>query len=88
MSIFCIDNLQNVDYNIKKFKFKGEKMIKITLTSARENAGLSIEEVAEILHKSKGTISNWEKGRTSMKIDDFIELCNLYKISNDYVMLP
>lgn len=63
-------------------------MVKITLASARENAGLSIEKVAEIMHKSKGTISNWENGKTSMKVHDFIKLCNLYKISNDYIILP
>lgn len=63
-------------------------MVKITLTSARKNAGLTIEEVAEKMHKNKGTISNWEKGRTSMKINDFVELCNLYKISHDYIILP
>lgn len=63
-------------------------MIKITLASARENAGLSIDEVAELMHKSKETINNWENGITSMKVDDFIELCNLYKISNDYIILP
>lgn len=63
-------------------------MVKITLASARENAGLSIEKVAEIMHKSKNTITNWENGKTSLKVHDFVELCNLYKISNDYIILP
>jgi transcriptional regulator with XRE-family HTH domain len=63
-------------------------MLKITLTAARVNAGYSLDEVAERLQKSKGTIINWEKGRTSMKITEFEELCNLYKISKDHINLP
>lgn len=63
-------------------------MLKITLTAARVNAGFSLDEVAEKINKSKGTIINWEKGRTSMKIAEFEELCNLYRISKDYIILP
>ena len=37
------------------------------------------------MKKTKGTIINWEKGRTSIKIAEFEELCNLYKISKDYI---
>lgn len=40
------------------------------------------------MKKTKGTIINWEKGRTSIKIAEFEELCNLYKISKDYIILP
>lgn len=40
------------------------------------------------MQKTKGTIINWEKGRTPMKISDFEELCNLYKISKEYIILP
>lgn len=63
-------------------------MLKITLTAARVNAGFSLEEVAEKLQKSKSTIINWEKGRTPIKISDFKSLCNLYKISEEYIILP
>lgn len=65
-----------------------EKKLQITLTAARVNAGYSLDEVAKEMKKAKGTIINWEKGRTSIKIAEFEELCNLYKISKDYIILP
>ncbi len=65
----------------------GEKL-QITLKAARVNAGFSLEQVAERMQKNKSTIINWEKGRTSMKISEFEELCNLYRISKDYIILP
>lgn len=65
-----------------------KKRLQITLTAARVNAGFSLEEVAEKMQKSKSTIINWEKGRTSMKIPEFDDLCNLYGISKDYIILP
>lgn len=65
----------------------GEKL-QITLKAARVNAGFSLKQVAERMQKNKSTIINWEKGRTSMKISEFEELCNLYRISKDYIILP
>lgn len=65
-----------------------EKKLQITLTAARVNAGYSLDEAAKEMKKTKGTIINWEKGRTSIKIAEFEELCNLYKISKDYIILP
>lgn len=63
-------------------------MLKITLTAARVNAGYSIDDVANKLHKTKWTIINWEKGRCSIKIQDFNALCRLYNISKDYIIVP
>lgn len=63
-------------------------MLKITLTAARINAGYSIDEVAKILKKAKQTIISWEKGKTSMRVSDFQELCDLYKIPMDNINLP
>lgn len=63
-------------------------MFKITLTAARINAGLSLEKVAESMGKSKSTIINWEKGRTSMRIAEYEKLCDLYAISPDNIILP
>jgi len=63
-------------------------MFKITLTAARVNAGFSLDDVAKELQKNKGTIINWEKGRTPMKISDFDNLCKLYKVPKDNIILP
>lgn len=65
-----------------------DKKLQITLTAARVNAGYSIEEIAKKMQRSKNTIINWEKGKTSMKVLEFENLCNLYKIPKDYIILP
>ena len=62
--------------------------IQISLAAARVNAGMTQLEAARQMRVSKQTIINWEKGRTSIKIAEFEELCNLYKISKDYIILP
>lgn len=62
-------------------------MLKITLTAARINAGFTVEEVAKQLNKGENTIINWERGITSPRISDFNKLCNLYRISKDYIDL-
>lgn len=54
-------------------------MDKITLAAARVNAGLRIEDVANIIDKSPSTISSWENYTSSPKILDAIKLCELYK---------
>ena len=65
-----------------------ERNLQITLTAARVNAGYSLDEVAKEMKKTKGTIINWDKGRTSMKIAEFEDLCKLYNIAKDYIILP
>ena len=40
---------------------------KITLKAARVNAELTLEDVAEIMGKSKQSIENWESGKTPIK---------------------
>lgn len=63
-------------------------MFKISLAAARVNAGYSQDDVAKYMHKSKSTIGSWENGKTSMKISEFEQLCNLYKIERDNILLP
>lgn len=45
--------------------------LKISLKAARINAGLTQEAVAAMLKKSKVTIINWEKGKTSIDKGNF-----------------
>ena len=63
-------------------------MVQISLVAARVNAGYSIENIARKMGKSKSTIINWEKGRTSMKVDECEKLCKLYNIPREYIILP
>lgn len=62
--------------------------LKISLKAARINAGLTQEAVAAMLKKSKVTIINWEKGKTSIDKGNFDALCRLYSVDEDNIFLP
>lgn len=63
-------------------------MYRVTLTAARINAGFTLDEVAQRMHKSKGTIIAWEKGKSPISVQDFKELCNLYNAPMEHINLP
>ena len=65
-----------------------EKKLQITLTAARVNAGLTLDEVAKKIHKSKNTIIAWEKGQKAIDVYNFNELCILYKVPKECIILP
>lgn len=63
--------------------------MKIKLNAARVNAGLTQEDVAKRLGKSKNTIVSWEKGKSSPDIETGKALAKLYGVSvNDLIFLP
>lgn len=62
--------------------------LKISLKAARINAGLTQEAVAAMLKKSKVTIINWEKDKTSIDKGNFDALCRLYSVDEDNIFLP
>ena len=62
--------------------------LKISLKAARVNAGLTQEAVAAMLKKSKVTIINWEKGKTSIDKGNFDALCRLYSVDENNILLP
>ena len=64
------------------------KRLKISLKAARVNANLSQEEVARKMKKSKVTINNWENGKTEIDYGNFNELCRLYSVTMDDILLP
>ena len=53
------------------------------LKAARNNAGMTQEEVAEKVLVSRVTISNWENGKTLPDIASLLSLSDLYNISLD-----
>ena len=63
-------------------------MPKITLKAARVNAELTLDEVAEIMGKSKQSIENWENGKTPIKYSDLIKLSELYEMPVEYIRMP
>lgn len=62
--------------------------IKITLASARVNAGFTQEQVAQKMGVAKNRIINLEKGRNSIKPTELVFLSQLYKIPIDNLFLP
>jgi DNA-binding XRE family transcriptional regulator len=63
--------------------------MKISLRAARVNAGLTQEEVARCVKKSKNTIVSYEKGRSMPDIETGKALARLYGMSiNDIIFLP
>lgn len=63
--------------------------MKISLRAARVNAGLTQDEVAKEVKKSKNTIVSYEKGRSTPDIETGKALAKLYGMSvDDIIFLP
>ena len=63
--------------------------MKISLRAARVNAGLTQDEVAKEVKKSKNTIVSYEKGRSVPDIETGKALAKLYHMSvDDIIFLP
>lgn len=56
----------------------GEKLL-----SLRKKKGLSQEEVADLLHVTRQTISKWETNQSVPDFDKVVPICNLYEISTE-----
>ncbi|HIR48528.1 MAG TPA: helix-turn-helix transcriptional regulator [Candidatus Faecimonas gallistercoris] len=56
----------------------GEKLLKL-----RKKKGLSQEEVADILHVTRQTVSKWETNQSMPDFDKVVPICNLYEISTE-----
>ena len=61
---------------------------KITLKAARVNAELTLDDVAEIIGKSKQSIENWENGKTPIKYSDLLKLSELHEMPIQYIRVP
>ncbi|MCR4739142.1 MAG: helix-turn-helix transcriptional regulator [Lachnospiraceae bacterium] len=65
------------------------KEIRISLAAARVNAGMTQDYVSRILHVSKQTVVNWEKGKTEPKTSQAKQLSELYRLPYDVlIFLP
>ena len=64
-------------------------MLKISLKSARVNAGYSQKCASTKLGVSNKTLSSWENGTTAPKADMIDRICQLYKVEYDnLIFLP
>ncbi len=61
--------------------------MQITLKAARVNAGLTQKQVAKAIGKNDMTIASWEKGKTVPDVVTLYELCKLYKIPIDSILI-
>lgn len=56
------------------------------ITAAREARGFSLQNVADRLGVSKGSVGHWETGVRAIKHDDLARLCDLLKASADEIL--
>ena len=56
------------------------------LSELRRDAGLTQKELADKLHVSAGTISNYENGVHFPEVDKLIDLAVLFNVSTDYLL--
>lgn len=56
------------------------------LRDVREDRDLTQAEVGKILNKSQQGYNHIETGRTELKIEDLIRLCEFYDLSADYLI--
>jgi len=61
--------------------------LKISLKAARVNKDMSQTEAAKAIGISKGTLINWELGRTSPNASKLTALCDLYGIPLENISL-
>lgn len=62
--------------------------IKITMASARVNAGLTQKQLGKACRVSESTIVNWENGKSCPHIKKLPLLEKAYGIPLDYVKIP
>ena len=58
---------------------------KITLKSARVNAGLTLIQASELLKISSNTLSSWENGKTFPTVDYLPKIQEAYKINYESI---
>lgn len=61
-------------------------MIKISLASARVNAGLSQKEAAIKIGVSNKTLSKWENGKAFPDALQIAKICELYGVPYDNII--
>ena len=56
------------------------------LSKAREAAGLSQQDLANIMGVPRGYITYWENGQREPKIEQIIKLSEVLNVSSDYIL--
>ena len=56
------------------------------LFEVREARGVTRRELAEMLHVTKTQISDIENGKSGTNLERFLQLCEFYQVSADYLL--
>lgn len=56
------------------------------LRKIREERGISAEQAAELLGRSRQSYINIEKGKTKLKIQELVTLAEFYKVTADHLL--
>lgn len=59
-----------------------------SIKAARVNAGYTQKQAAQALGVSETTVIKWEKGTSIPLADKFVEMCRLYNVPMDEILLP
>lgn len=62
-----------------------QKEIGLTFKDQRKKLGLTLEELAENLGKSKGYLSKFENGLMSIQVDTLDDLCKAYGLDQKFI---
>lgn len=63
-----------------------EKKSEISLKALRSLRGISQKNLADKIDRHESTILNWEKGRTSMTIEDYLKVKNLLDPKDEFFL--
>lgn len=63
-------------------------MAKISMKSARVNALLTQQDMANLMEVSRDSIHKWESGKSKIGIPQFAMFCRLCQMQEDDIFLP
>lgn len=56
------------------------------LKEARQDAGMKLEQVAQIMNTTHATISRYENEKRKIDPETLTAFCRLYNVSSDYIL--
>lgn len=61
---------------------------RIPLKAARVMAGMTLKDVAREVKINRATLIKWEKGETSPRVNQFVQLCKIYGFDPADIIMP
>jgi len=63
-----------------------KELLGARLLELREKKGVSQKNIADLLHVTRTQISDIENGKSGTNLDRFLQLCQFYRVSADYLL--